>query len=175
MGAMGQFWDAPFRPLFLAAGLCASAAVVWWPLGLPPPGGVTPGLWHAHEMLFGFGGAAVGGYMLTALPSWTGKQPVSGRPLVFLTLLWLLARIATFNAGQLAPPVLALAGASYFLCLAALLLGQIVAARSWPKLGFVVAIIVLAGADAALLWAVASGELALGQELAHFTVLFLPC
>ncbi|KUJ85723.1 hypothetical protein AVO45_01675 [Ruegeria marisrubri] len=169
MGAVGQFWDAPFRPLFLAAALCAIATVAQWPLGLPPEV-LSPGLWHAHEMLFGFGGAAVGGYMLTALPSWTGKQPVSGRPLVFLTLLWLLARIAAFNAGQLAPPVLALAGASYFLCLAALLTRQIVASRSWPKLGFVLAIIVLAGTDAALLRALALGELAVGREFVHAAV-----
>ncbi|TMV06333.1 NnrS family protein [Ruegeria sediminis] len=171
MSAAGQFWDAAFRPLFLATALCAIAGALWWPLGLPMPGLLPAGLWHAHEMLFGFAGAAVGGYLLTALPSWTGMPPISGRPLVFLTLSWILARIAAFHAGYLTAPVLALAGAGYFLFLAILLLRRIVAAKSWGKLGFVFIVLILGGTDAVLLWSVAEGHLALGRDATGTAVL----
>lgn len=45
----------------------------------PPP------LWHGHEMLFGFIASAIAGFLLTAVPSWTGQKGVSGHPLSVLT------------------------------------------------------------------------------------------
>src|SRR3989338_8068549 len=86
-------WRAAHLTLFLCAGLAALLApAVWlWPGGL----GADPLRWHLHELLFGMGGAAVGGYLLTALPSWTGAAgrvgPQGGRA---LALLWLLARLS---------------------------------------------------------------------------------
>ena len=53
-----------------------------------------PGLWHSHEMIFGFVSAALAGFILTAIPNWTGRLPVRGAPLAGLTLLWLLGRLA---------------------------------------------------------------------------------
>ncbi|NNM60725.1 MAG: hypothetical protein HKM03_00990 [Steroidobacteraceae bacterium] len=55
-------------------------------LGLPVGAGWPPILWHAHEMLFGF--------MLTAVPNWTGEKRVTGRSLMVLALLWGAARIS---------------------------------------------------------------------------------
>ena len=85
-------WQAAHRPLFFCAGLAAlfSPAVWLWPGGL----GADPLRWHLHELLFGMGGAAVGGYLLTALPNWTGAGRVSPQSVRALTLLWLLARLA---------------------------------------------------------------------------------
>ena len=41
--------------------------------------GVFPPLdWHAHETVFGYGGAIVTGFLLTAVPNWTGRLPISG-------------------------------------------------------------------------------------------------
>ena len=48
--------------------------------------------WHIHEMLFGFVMAAVGGFLLTAIPNWTSRAPVAGMPLAVLVALWLLGR-----------------------------------------------------------------------------------
>ena len=45
-------------------------------------------------MLFGFVMAAVGGFLLTAIPNWTGRAPVAGTTLAVLVGLWLLGRIA---------------------------------------------------------------------------------
>ena len=87
-----------FRPLFLLATLYAIVVVPLWVaawLGfLPFPGMLgTPSWWHAHEMIFGFAGAAVGGFALTAVATWTKRPPVSGVPLVILSALWLIARV----------------------------------------------------------------------------------
>lgn len=50
--------------------------------------------WHAHEMLFAVVGAAVAGFALTAVATWTATPPMAGWPLAALILLWTLGRIA---------------------------------------------------------------------------------
>ena len=57
------------------------------------PSRFDPLAWHIHEMLFGFVMATIAGFLLTAIPNWTGRQPVSGAPLALLAALWLLGRI----------------------------------------------------------------------------------
>jgi len=92
-----------FRPFFLLAGIYASAALPWWIavlyLGAPPPAGLAPLAWHAHEMLYGFAAAAVAGFLLTAVPSWTGRRGYAGAPLAALVLLWLAGRLAMTFSG----------------------------------------------------------------------------
>ena len=94
-----------FRPFFLLAGVYAMFAVVGWlwiyRAGLMPLGNVPPQFWHAHEMLYGFVAAAIAGFMLTAVPSWTGSRGYAGRPLQLLVLLWLGGRLAFMFAGSL--------------------------------------------------------------------------
>ncbi|MGA8709379.1 MAG: NnrS family protein [Steroidobacteraceae bacterium] len=86
-----------FRSQFLLAGLAGLLLVPLWALsfvvGLPVGSGWPPTLWHAHEMLFGFIISAIAGFMLTAVPSWTGQKGFAGRPLIVLALLWLAARV----------------------------------------------------------------------------------
>jgi uncharacterized protein involved in response to NO len=64
--------------------------------GFDLPSRFDPLSWHIHEMLFGFVMAAVGGFLLTAIPNWTGRPPVAGIPLVVLGAFWLLGRLACF-------------------------------------------------------------------------------
>jgi uncharacterized protein involved in response to NO len=100
---MPQLFAYGFRPNFLAAGVAAAVLVPLWIAGVR--GGIElpvrwPGaLWHGHELLFGFVAAAIGGFLLTAVPSWTGQRGFGGRPLVALATVWLLGRLAPF-----APP-----------------------------------------------------------------------
>ena len=61
--------------------------------------------WHSHEMLYGFVMAAVAGFLLTAVPSWTGARGFAGRPLMFVVALWVLGRIGDEHRGR--RPVLA--------------------------------------------------------------------
>lgn len=87
-----------FRPFFLLAGLYAALAIPAWMAflhGFARPGSTWPALaWHAHEMIYGFAVAAVAGFMLTAVPSWTGRRGFAGTPLLLLVLVWLAGRIA---------------------------------------------------------------------------------
>jgi len=92
------FFSSAFRPLFLLATVYAIVIMpLWvgaWLAYLPFPGVLgAPSWWHAHEMIFGFAGAAVGGFALTAVATWTKRPPVSGAPLLVLSALWLIARI----------------------------------------------------------------------------------
>lgn len=85
-----------FRPFFLGAGMAAPLLVICWLAGLlaghPLSPYFDPLTWHAHEMLFGFAGAMIAGFLLTAVPSWTGSPAVNGTPLALLSALWLLGR-----------------------------------------------------------------------------------
>jgi len=86
-----------FRPFFLLAGLWAIVPMVTllWSLGVQSwPGDTIPLFrWHAHEMIFGFVIAAVAGFLLTAVPSWTGQQAVSGPRLMALVAIWAAERL----------------------------------------------------------------------------------
>ncbi len=103
--------------------------------------------WHANELLFGMGGAAVGGYLLTALPAWTGAGPVQPVVTQMLTMLWLAARL-TGLAGDELPVAVRLAGASgYFAALAAVLAWHLLRARAWGRLWILLAPVLLGGAS----------------------------
>ncbi len=86
-----------FRPFFLAAAAWATLAMAaWLPMltgELELPSSFDPLSWHVHEMLFGFVMAVIGGFLLTAIPNWTGRAPVAGPPLAMLAGLWLLGRV----------------------------------------------------------------------------------
>jgi uncharacterized protein involved in response to NO len=87
-----------FRPFFLLAGVQAVVAMAVWLAVLHGMGWdlswVSPFLWHAHEMIFGFVAAALAGFLLTAVASWTGQRGFAGPPLMVLVALWLGGRIA---------------------------------------------------------------------------------
>src|SRR3546814_19490625 len=90
--------SAGFRPFFLAAGLWACIAMGLWISMLRGvvvlPTIFDPIAWHFHELLFGFVVAAIAGFLLTAIPNWTGRLPLQGWPLGSLVLLWILGRAA---------------------------------------------------------------------------------
>jgi uncharacterized protein involved in response to NO len=101
-----------FRPFFLMAGLVAPAAVGVWALTLAgfalPEGPLPPMRWHAHEALSGFVAAAMIGFLMTAIPNWTGRPGYSGAPLVALATLFLAARFAMLPGSPIPIEVAAL-------------------------------------------------------------------
>ncbi|MBE0506381.1 MAG: NnrS family protein [Marinospirillum sp.] len=86
-----------FRPFFLLAALGGSSLMLIWLLILNghlfAPGIIDPLQWHRHEMLFGYTGAVVAGFLLTAVRRWTGQSTPDGWPLALLALVWLAARL----------------------------------------------------------------------------------
>ncbi len=93
------FWGRGFRPFFLMGAIYTVISLLIWSgfyAGLINPPGIMadPVVWHAHEMIYGFGMAIVAGFLLTAVANWTGGAPVQQIHLIALCLLWLAGRVA---------------------------------------------------------------------------------
>ena len=127
-----------FRPFFLAAGLWAAFGVLLWLpqyMGLVTlPTHFSALDWHVHEMLYGYVAAAIGGFLLTAIPNWTGRLPVSGWPLAGLATLWLAGRAAILVSAKIGGPVAAVIDTSFLVVLAGLAAREIVAGKNWRNL-----------------------------------------
>jgi uncharacterized protein involved in response to NO len=123
-----------FRPFFLLNGVFGIVAVALWVAMLTGHGGVfhvgNSVLWHAHEMLVGFIMATIAGFVLTAGANWTGRPPVSGMPLGWLVLVWVLGRVAMLLAGVLPTALVAGTDMLFPLLLTGLFACEIVAARN---------------------------------------------
>lgn len=91
------FFSIAFRPFYSVAVLYGAMAILMWgPLGFLGSAELPSFLWHAHEMIWGYTGAVIVGFFLTAVATWTGQPPLQGKPLMLLLALWLLARIAIY-------------------------------------------------------------------------------
>jgi uncharacterized protein involved in response to NO len=102
---MQNFLSYAFRPFFLLNGIFAVGVIGVWMVVLHGGGPRTlPAnvvYWHGHEMLVGFAMAAISGFMLTAVATWTGRPAVRGLPLAALVCAWLTGRLAMGLAGVL--------------------------------------------------------------------------
>lgn len=132
------FLRVGFRPFFLMGASWAVIAVLLW-LGmlagvLDAPGGMDPIAWHQHAMLFGFTSAIVAGFILTAIPNWTGRLPVAGKALAALASLWLAGRLAILTSGVIGAPLAALVDASFLFVLAGLIAREIIVGSNWRNL-----------------------------------------
>ena len=83
-----------FRPFFLLGAAHAAAVVALWVGTLSGWWAIGDLGWHAREMTYGFGGAIIAGFLLTAVPKWTASRPIVGPRLVGLVVLWCAARVA---------------------------------------------------------------------------------
>lgn len=137
-------WTGPailsfgFRPFFLGGALWAALAMALW-IGmlsgrLALPTAFDPISWHAHEFLFGYLGAVAAGFLLTAVPNWTGRLPIVGWPLGALFATWCLGRIAVALSAELPPISVAMADLLFPVTLASVLGREIVAGRNWRNL-----------------------------------------
>ncbi|MGE6784055.1 NnrS family protein [Ensifer adhaerens] len=140
-----------FRPFFLAAALWAIAAMALWiaalTLGLNLAGDYGASHWHAHEMLFGFSSAVLAGFLLTAIPNWTGRLPVSGRPLAALFALWVIGRIALLSSGIIGLPVAAGLEALFLPALLLICAREVIVGRKWKDLKVIGGLIILSAAN----------------------------
>lgn len=127
-----------FRPFFLAGGIYGGLAVLAWiPMlmgRLETTSLFSPVDWHAHEMLFGFLPAVVTGFLLTAIPNWTGRLPVQGYPLLGLVVLWLAGRFAVFFSAETGWIAAMTIDAAFLLAVAFAAGIEIVAGRNWRNL-----------------------------------------
>jgi uncharacterized protein involved in response to NO len=172
-------FSAGFRPFFLLAGLWSAVAVPIWLYaysgGLPLPGALPGVIWHVHEMVFGFAFASVAGFLLTAIPNWTGRLPLRGAPLAMLALLWLAGRAAVLLSSHLGAAVAAAIDLAFPAALIAVVARELAAGRNWRNLPMLAALALLfAGSLLVHLHAIGLAYTAqLGNRLGLATLLML--
>lgn len=151
-----------FRPFFLAAGTWAIAAMALWvgalAAGWEIGGSYGAPWWHAHEMLFGYSSAALAGFLLTAVPNWTGRLPVSGKPLVVLFAVWCAGRLVLLAPGMLGLLPSIVIDAAFLPLLLAICAREIVAGRKWKDLKILAGLLALALANIAFHLLIAWGD-----------------
>lgn len=144
--------SAGFRAFFLAAGLWACLSMALWISVLVGaaelPTVFDPVAWHFHELLFGFVAAAIAGFLLTAIPNWTGRLPIQGWPLGSLALLWLLGRVAVALSAWTGPAIAMAVDLSFLIAFAAVVGREIVAGRNWRNMPVLVVLVLLIAANA---------------------------
>lgn len=128
--AIEVFFSAGFRPFFLFGALQPAVMIVLWVpwfLGfLRLPSALPPIAWHQHELLFGYVPAVIAGFLLTAVPNWTGRKPLSGWPLLLLFALWLAGRLAIACSEQIGINLALIVAAAFLPVLAVIVLRELV-------------------------------------------------
>jgi uncharacterized protein involved in response to NO len=140
-----------FRPFFLGAGIWAAVAMLLW-IGLMSGHwsfGADYGAiaWHAHEFLFGYVSAVLCGFLLTAIPNWTGRMPLQGGPLLVLFGFWVAGRIAMLLSDQIGAGPAVTIDSVFLVALVFVILREIVVGRNWRNLPVVLLVSILAAAN----------------------------
>jgi uncharacterized protein involved in response to NO len=136
-----------FRPFFLFGSLYAGLAILAW---LPQFYGelalstsFAPRDWHVHEMLYGYLPAVITGFLLTAVPNWTGRMPLQGGPLLVLVLVWASGRVAVTTSAWVGWEAAAVIDSAFLLLVSAALAREIVKGRNWRNLKVLIVLGVL--------------------------------
>ncbi len=133
-----------FRSFFIVAGIWATLAVPFWILNyfglLIVADNFDILLWHQHEMLYGFIAAAITGFILTAIPNWTGRLPIKNKSLGFLVFLWIVGRIGFLTISIFGAKVVALMDLPFLIVLVLVILREIVSGKNWRNLPVIILI-----------------------------------
>jgi uncharacterized protein involved in response to NO len=94
-------FELAFRPFFILGSLASVMSMIIWSLQLNSlfelnNSGLSPSIWHIHEMIFGFAATIAVGFILTAGKTWTKQPSITGKYLFLLTLLWLTVRFSIY-------------------------------------------------------------------------------
>jgi uncharacterized protein involved in response to NO len=142
-----------FRPFFLFGSIFAGLAILLW---LPMlsgqillPSAFAPRDWHVHEMLYGFVPAIVTGFLLTAIPNWTGRLPLQGMPLLALLLLWMAGRAAISFSTVIDWVVVTVIDSAFLILVLAAAMREILTGRNWRNLKVVAIVSALAAGNIA--------------------------
>lgn len=156
-----------FRPFFFLGALLAAIIVPLWLLALngyfadwQPTGGWLA--WHRHELLFGFVGAIIAGFLLTAVQTWTGVPGLSGNLLLGLTLIWVAARLVWFV--NVPEPVFVILNGLFFPLVAVQMARSVWPVRQVRNYPLVVVLLVLSALNAVVLIGVVNADEALQRQ-----------
>ena len=133
-----------FRPFFIAAGIWATLAVPFWLLNYFGIMIVIDNfnilLWHQHEILYGFVAAAIAGFILTAIPNWTGRLPIKNKPLAILVFLWILGRVGFLTTAIFGTITTSLMDLPFLIVLVLVIMREIVSGKNWRNLPVIILI-----------------------------------
>lgn len=151
-----------FRPFFLGAAAYAAFAMVVW-VGVISgtwniPSSYDPVAWHAHEFLWGYLPAVIAGFLLTAVPNWTGRLPIVGVPLAILWCIWLAGRFAMFGSSYVPIEVAAAIDTAFLLALALVVAREILAGKNRHNLMVLGVVGILIAGNVVFHMQVISGE-----------------
>ena len=85
-------------------------------------------------MVYGYLAAVVAGFVLTAVPNWTGRLPVIGGRLMSLFSLWLFGRVAIAASNAIGAGAAAIIDASFLIVLDLIIVREVVAGKNWRNL-----------------------------------------
>jgi uncharacterized protein involved in response to NO len=167
-----------FRPFFLLGAIYAGLAILAWlpifngELALSTAFG--PIDWHVHEMLYGYLPAVVTGFLLTAIPNWTGRLPIQGTPLLTLVVVWLAGRAAVTFSAEIGWLPAAIIDVGFLVLVVAATAREIVVGKNWRNLRVVgLVALLLAGNIAFHLEAHFSGSAEYGARIGIAAVVLL--
>ncbi|KPH68668.1 NnrS family protein [Novosphingobium sp. ST904] len=136
--AEAPIWlQGSFRLLFTGGALWALVVVALWVGALDGawsvPTAMEPLVWHQHEMLFGYLGAVIAGFLSAAIPNWTERPVMTGWPVAAFVGLWAAARLAVLFSAYVPPLVGSVLDVGFLLALFGYAARQIFAARNRNK------------------------------------------
>lgn len=167
-------WNGPailsygFRPFFLFAGLWAGLSMLLWIAlltgGISLPTRFDAIAWHSHEFVFGYTSAVISGFLLTAVPNWTGRLPVVGWPLAGLVFLWLAGRVAVACSAHLPASWVAATDMVHLAAMMGFLAREITVGKNWRNLPVLVLLLLLLGANGVFHWQ-ANADIPAGENI----------
>jgi uncharacterized protein involved in response to NO len=137
-----------FRAFFLAAGIFAIVSMLVWMASYVFSAsfvfsGLAPGVWHAHEMIFGYVLAVVAGFLLTAIKNWTGIEVLRGRLLALLFFLWLTPRVLLLSGMLLPIAAIAAVDIAFLFMLVMVCLRPVLIVKQYRQIGIVSKLLLL--------------------------------
>lgn len=147
-----RLFSQGFRIFFLAACLFSLVSMAIWEGflwlqafadGSAFPPAMAPHLWHAHEMIFGYGGAVLAGFFLTAVPNWTGGKSAPERFIALVFALWLAGRLGFWFSASLPPTLVAVADLAFVPALGVKIAAQLLARPKPQQMIFLLALSLL--------------------------------
>jgi uncharacterized protein involved in response to NO len=142
-----------FRPFFFFGAIYAGLAILAW---LPMFNGELalstafgPIDWHVHEMLYGYLPAVVTGFLLTAIPNWTGRLPIQGTPLLVLVAVWLAGRVTVTFSAEIGWLLAAIIDIGFLVLVVAATAREIIVGKNWRNLRVVAMVTLLLAGNVA--------------------------
>ncbi len=158
------FFSYGFWPFFIFSALWAVINMSLWVLilhgQLALPTAFDPVSWHAHEALFGYLGAVMAGFLLTAVPNWTNRAPLTGLALIGLLTLWIAGRLAIITSAYLPPLTVAVIDILFLATLCGYVLREVVIGKNWRNLVLIAMVTLLIVGNAIFHWEAANNKYA---------------